>query len=180
MDQLFKTIDVDGNGTIDFEEFLLLFKSKAKAKEAKTATSKDPDQKLMEIFDIDGTGYLSPSEWIQVRQMDNRVVNMAFTVPGKGAYQGLLLIKSAYYLVSAYKNKALLISIRDKNSIVYEPVPPPGDVSDGNPGHSGGGCRAVRPGGHQQGRQDQHQGVCHLYWLVKNICGKWLKIISAN
>ena len=97
MDQLFKTIDVDGNGTIDFEEFLLLFKAKAKeAKEAKTATSKDPDQKLMEIFDIDGTGYLSPSEWIQVRQMDNRVVNMAFTVPGKGAYQGLLLIKSAY------------------------------------------------------------------------------------
>ena len=96
VDQLFKTIDVDGNGTIDFEEFLLLFKSKAKAKEVKTATSKDPDQKLMEIFDIDGTGYLSPSEWIQVRQMDNRVVNMAFTVPGKGAYQGLLLIKSAY------------------------------------------------------------------------------------
>ena len=104
VDQLFKTIDVDGNGTIDFEEFLLLFKSKGpqakakakEAKEAKTATSKDPDQKLMEIFDIDGTGYLSPSEWIQIRQMDNRVVNMAFTVPGKGAYQGLLLIKSAY------------------------------------------------------------------------------------
>ena len=70
---MFKTIDVDGNGTIDFEEFLLLFKSKgpkAKAKEAKTATSKDPDQKLMEIFDIDGTGYLSPSEWIQVCQVE--------------------------------------------------------------------------------------------------------------
>ena len=75
MDHLFKTIDVDGNGTIDFEEFLLLFKSKgsqtkAEAKEAKTATSKDPDQKLMEIFDIDGTGYLSPSEWIQVCQVE--------------------------------------------------------------------------------------------------------------
>ena len=78
MDHLFKTIDVDGNGTIDFEEFLLLFKSngpqaEAKAKETKeanTATSKDPDQKLMEIFDIDGTGYLSPSEWIQVCQVE--------------------------------------------------------------------------------------------------------------
>ena len=73
MDHLFKTIDVDGNGTIDFEEFLLLFKSKgsqakAKAKEAKEA--KDPDQKLMEVFDIDGTGYLSPSEWIQVCQVE--------------------------------------------------------------------------------------------------------------
>ena len=65
MDHLFKTIDVDGNGTIDFEEFLLLFKSQTKAKEAK-----DPDQKLMEIFDIDGTGYLSPSEWIQVCQVE--------------------------------------------------------------------------------------------------------------
>merc|ERR1712045_552572 len=28
VEQLFKTIDVDGNGTIDFEEFLLLFKFK--------------------------------------------------------------------------------------------------------------------------------------------------------
>ena len=66
VDHLFKTIDVDGNGTIDFEEFLLLFKSKGSQTKAKAKEAKDPDQKLMEIFDIDGTGYLSPSEWIQV------------------------------------------------------------------------------------------------------------------
>ena len=61
--QLFKTVDVDGNGTIDFEEFLLLFKYKNSLGKSE---KKSEDTRLFDMFDKDGTGFLSPSEWLLV------------------------------------------------------------------------------------------------------------------
>ena len=71
MEQLFKTIDVDGNGTIDFEEFLLLFKFKQPrhcVDNEDTQKSEDPgaNERIMKMFDQDGSGFLSPQEWLQV------------------------------------------------------------------------------------------------------------------
>ena len=70
MEQLFKTIDVDGNGTIDFEEFLLLFKFKQPLPCEKKTTRENEDlevnEKIMRMFDQDGSGFLSPTEWLQV------------------------------------------------------------------------------------------------------------------
>lgn len=50
-------VDTDGNGTIEFEEFLNLMARKMKESEA--------EQELMEafrVFDKDQDGYISPSE----------------------------------------------------------------------------------------------------------------------
>ena len=72
MEQLFKTIDVDGNGTIDFEEFLLLFKFKQPRPCEKENTREESEdleanEKIMRMFDQDNSGFLSPREWLHVR-----------------------------------------------------------------------------------------------------------------
>ena len=62
MEKLFKKIDLDGNGSVDFEEFLMLFKFKQYlGKEEETST-----KKMFDMFDKDQTGYLSVEEWLQV------------------------------------------------------------------------------------------------------------------
>ena len=85
MEQLFKTIDVDGNGTIDFEEFLLLFKFKQPRPCEKENTRESEDleanEKIMRMFDQDGSGFLSPREWLQVRGLICLCeLNMALTL----------------------------------------------------------------------------------------------------
>ena len=62
MEKLFKKIDVDGNGSVDFEEFLLLFKFKQYLGEEEDKQTK----KMFDMFDKDQTGYLSVDEWLQV------------------------------------------------------------------------------------------------------------------
>ena len=72
--RLFNRVDSDGNGRIDFEEFLKLFLlvNKGKRKDSnKDATDGPPaideerrkSLKLMKLFDADGDGVLSVSEW---------------------------------------------------------------------------------------------------------------------
>ncbi|XP_072971799.1 calmodulin-1-like [Typha angustifolia] len=54
---MIKEVDVDGNGTIDFEEFLNLMAKKMK--------ETDADEELKEAFDVfdkDKNGFISPSE----------------------------------------------------------------------------------------------------------------------
>ena len=65
MRNLFSKVDTDGNGKIDFEEFLKLMKHREK----KTAAEKtvDPNNQIFQMFDKDGSGLLSTSEWIAVR-----------------------------------------------------------------------------------------------------------------
>ena len=56
---------MDGNGKIDFEEFLILFKFKENQKlEAESENQKD--KQLLDFFDKDKTGFLSPNEWMEV------------------------------------------------------------------------------------------------------------------
>ena len=60
---MFQKIDLDGNGSVDFEEFLMLFKFKQYLgkKEEETST-----KKMFDMFDKDQTGFLSVEEWLQV------------------------------------------------------------------------------------------------------------------
>ncbi|XP_072991807.1 calmodulin-1-like [Typha latifolia] len=54
---MIKEVDMDGNGTIDFEEFLNLMAKKMK--------ETDADEELKEAFDVfdkDKNGFISPSE----------------------------------------------------------------------------------------------------------------------
>ena len=72
--RLFNRVDSDGNGRIDFEEFLKLFLlvNKGKKKDSNKEDSDEPPAideerrkslKLMKLFDTDGDGVLSVSEW---------------------------------------------------------------------------------------------------------------------
>ena len=53
---------MDGDGSVDFEEFLLLFKFKQYLGEGEDKQTK----KMFDMFDKDQTGYLSVDEWLQV------------------------------------------------------------------------------------------------------------------
>ena len=76
--RLFNRVDSDGNGRIDFEEFLKLFLLVNKGKKKDNKEDEDIEEppeideerrkslKLMKIFDIDGDGVLSISEWQNV------------------------------------------------------------------------------------------------------------------
>ena len=65
MEKLFHKIDLDGNGSVDFEEFLMLFKFKQYLEKEKDADSSST-KKMFDMFDKDQTGYLSVEEWLQV------------------------------------------------------------------------------------------------------------------
>ena len=60
---MFHKIDLDGNGSVDFEEFLMLFKFKQYLGKEEEETS---TKKMFDMFDKDQTGYLSVEEWLQV------------------------------------------------------------------------------------------------------------------
>ena len=75
--RLFNRVDSDGNGRIDFEEFLKLFLLVNKGKKKKDNDEEIDERpefdeerrkslKLMKIFDTDGDGMLSISEWQNV------------------------------------------------------------------------------------------------------------------
>ena len=65
MEKLFHKIDLDGNGSVDFEEFLMLFKFKQYLEKEEDADSSST-KKMFDMFDKDQTGYLSVEEWLQV------------------------------------------------------------------------------------------------------------------
>ena len=70
VEKLFHKIDVDGNGSVDFEEFLILFKFKQYlGKEEETVSSST--KKMFDMFDKDQTGYLSVDEWLQVCNLES-------------------------------------------------------------------------------------------------------------
>ena len=57
---MFGEVDIDGNGKVDFEEFLKLVRNK------KPYHSDDPNLTMFKMFDEDKTGSLTSSEWISV------------------------------------------------------------------------------------------------------------------
>ena len=50
-------VDIDGNGTIDFPEFLAMM-----AKKTKGADSEEEIREAFRVFDKDGNGYISAAE----------------------------------------------------------------------------------------------------------------------
>ncbi|KAK3809400.1 MAG: putative calmodulin [Benniella sp.] len=50
-------VDADGNGTIDFPEFLTMM-----ARKMKDTDSEDEIKEAFKVFDKDGNGYISPAE----------------------------------------------------------------------------------------------------------------------
>ena len=66
---------MDGNGTIDFEEFLLLFKFKEKPK-PEYESNNHKDKQLLDLFDKDKTGFLSPNEWMEVKIQTKTITKM--------------------------------------------------------------------------------------------------------
>ena len=73
--RLFNRVDSDGNGRIDFEEFLKLFKLVSNKDTDKTEDTKETPEdpsideerrkslQLLKLFDKDGDGSLSVAEW---------------------------------------------------------------------------------------------------------------------
>ena len=60
--RLFRQVDKDGNGRVDFEEFLKLFSQLYESKKQMSASTAHPDEqkieKLLKLFDTDGDGLL--------------------------------------------------------------------------------------------------------------------------
>ena len=57
---MFGEVDIDGNGKVDFEEFLKL------ARKKRLFQADDPNLTMFKMFDEDKTGSLTSSEWISV------------------------------------------------------------------------------------------------------------------
>merc|ERR1711874_829440 len=65
---LFRQVDNDGNGKVDFEEFLKLIRNKQKYAPDQEE-SDDPNLQIFKMFDKDGSGSLSASEWLSVMNL---------------------------------------------------------------------------------------------------------------
>ena len=126
MEQLFKTIDVDGNGTIDFEEFLLLFKFKQPRPCEKENTRESEDleanEKIMRMFDQDGSGFLSPREWLQVRGLICLcALNMALTLICCGNESSVAFLISKFVSCVAVANNlhsVLSVNLQQENKTI--------------------------------------------------------------
>lgn len=57
LQDMINEVDIDGNGTIDFPEFLALFDRKTES-----SNSKEDVKEAFRVFDKDGNGYINASE----------------------------------------------------------------------------------------------------------------------
>ena len=68
--RLFRQVDKDGNGRVDFEEFLKLFSQLYQSKKQRSASTAYHDEqkieKLLKLFDTDGDGLLCVDEFQNV------------------------------------------------------------------------------------------------------------------
>ena len=63
---MFKQVDKDGNGKVDFEEFLKLIRKRGEQDSGEESKA-DPNLRIFKMFDKDGSGSLSQKEWLSVR-----------------------------------------------------------------------------------------------------------------
>ena len=57
LDDMIRMVDVDGNGTIDFPEFITMM-----AKKSKDGNSEEEILDAFKVFDTDGNGFISAAE----------------------------------------------------------------------------------------------------------------------
>eukprot|EP00918_Siedleckia_nematoides_P105232 GHVU01229822.1.p1 GENE.GHVU01229822.1~~GHVU01229822.1.p1 ORF type:complete len:163 (+),score=34.18 GHVU01229822.1:46-534(+) len=64
--EMIKQVDIDGNGTVDFEEFLkMMSRSKVRLERCEDAHKKTQEEEMRQafrVFDIDGNGYIDATE----------------------------------------------------------------------------------------------------------------------
>merc|ERR1712244_213443 len=65
--KMVKAVDVDGNGTIDLDEFIGLLRTKKTGKYAKM-TMEDELREAFKVFDTDGNGSIDADELSEVMQ----------------------------------------------------------------------------------------------------------------
>ena len=71
-------MDSDGNGKVDFEEFLKLVRHREK--KAGSDKFSDADLEIFKMFDKDGSGSLSPNEWLSVRKILYKKIMMTIYI----------------------------------------------------------------------------------------------------
>jgi calcium-dependent protein kinase len=77
VDKLFREIDIDGNGTIDYTEFVMATMNE------KNLITNDKLEQAFKMFDKDGSGTISPDEIKEVLgfggQINSRVIEDIIT-----------------------------------------------------------------------------------------------------